>query len=298
MNIRRARLIYFSPTQTTKKILEGISEGFQFEIVEAVDLTPPGMKTAKPGKIAGELVLLGAPVYSGRISPQAAERIRRFQGLHTPAVVVVVYGNRAYDDALLELRDIAVAAGFRPIAGAAFVGEHSLANAEMPIALGRPDQNDLGKARKFGESIRNKLKTMDSFDIDAVLQVPGKYPYKERRKRQPVSPITREDICIKCSQCAEVCPVGTITIADTVVNDPIACLRCLACVKNCPSGARRMEDPGVRQTAKRLNETCFARKGFSPSDLINSEIWDEVSPLRSIFLVTTYNLKGFDKMKN
>jgi len=260
MNIRRARLIYFSPTQTTKKILEGISEGFQFEIVEAVDLTPPGMKTAKPGKIAGELVLLGAPVYSGRISPQAAERIRRFQGLHTPAVVVVVYGNRAYDDALLELRDIAVAAGFRPIAGAAFVGEHSLANAEMPIALGRPDQNDLEKAWEFGESIRKKLETMDSLDSAAVLQVPGKYPYKDGTKRPPVSPVTREDVCIKCGQCAEACPVGAITVADEVVTEAAICIRCLACVKNCPSGARRMEDPGVRQTTKRLNETCSARK--------------------------------------
>jgi ferredoxin len=260
MNIRRARLIYFSPTRTTKKIMEGISEGLQFETVESVDLTPPEIKTASSEMITDELVLLGAPVHSGRIPPQAVERIRRFQGLHTPTVVVVVYGNRAYDDALWELRDIAVAVGFRPIAGAAFIGEHSLADAAMPIALGRPDRNDLGKARKFGESIRKKLETMDSFDTDAVLQVPGKYPFRERTKRPPVSPITREDVCIKCGQCAEVCPVGAITIADTVVTDPTICLRCLACVKNCPTGARCMEDPGVRQAAKRLNETCSARK--------------------------------------
>ena len=260
MNIERAKLIYFSPTRTTKKILEGISEGLQFEVVEAVDLTPPGMKTASSKMISDELVLIGAPVHSGRIPPQAAERIRRFQGRHTPTVVVVVYGNRAYDDALLELRDIAVAAGFRPIAGAAFVGEHSLADAARPIALGRPDPNDLEKARKFGESIRKKLETMVSLDADAVLQVPGKYPFRERTKRSPVSPVTREDVCIKCGQCAEVCPVGAVTVAERVVTDPTACIRCLACVKNCPSGARRMEDPGVRQTAKRLNETCIARK--------------------------------------
>jgi ferredoxin len=260
MNIRRVRLIYFSPTRTTKKILEGISEGLQFKTVETVDLTPPEMKTGAPAMISDELVLLGAPVYSGRVPPQAAERIRRFQGRDTPAVVVVVYGNRAYDDALLELRDIAAAAGFRPIAAAAFIGEHSLSDAAMPIALGRPDRNDLEKARKFGESIRKKLEGMASLDADAVMQVPGQYPYKERSKRPPVSPVTREDLCIKCGRCAEVCPVAAITVEDMVITKPADCIRCIACVKNCPTGARRMEDLGARQTAKRLYETCSARK--------------------------------------
>ena len=260
MNIERAKLIYFSPTRSTKKIMEGISEGLGFDAMESVDLTPPEMKTGAPENISDELVLLGAPVYSGRIPPQAAERIRRFQGRHTPAVVVVVYGNRAYDDALLELRDIAVAAGFRPIAGAAFIGEHSFADSTTPIALGRPDQNDLEKARKFGESIRKKLNAIDSLDADPVLQVPGTSPYKERRKGQPVSPVTREDICIKCGRCAEVCPEAAIQIADTVVTEPAACIRCFACVKNCPTGARRMEDPGMQKTAKWLSENCSARK--------------------------------------
>lgn len=261
MNIRRVRLIYFSPTQTTKKILESISEGLQFETVETVDLTPPEMKTAAPGMITDEeLVLLGAPVYSGRISPQAAERISQFRGRHTPAVVVVVYGNRAYDDALLEWRDIAAAAGFRPVACAAFIGEHSFADPAIPIALGRPDRNDLEKARKFGESIRKKLETMDLLDTGASIQVPGNYPYKERSKREPVSPVTREDLCSKCGRCAEVCPEAAVTVAEMVVTEPTACIRCFACVKSCPTGARRMQDPGMRKTAKWLSENCSARK--------------------------------------
>jgi len=260
MNIRRAKVIYFSPTRTTKKIMEGISAGLRLETVETIDLTPPEMKTAAPDRLSDELVLLGAPVYSGRVSSQAAERIRRFQGCGTPAVVVVVYGNRAYDDALLELRDLAVAAGFRPIAGAAFIGEHSYADSAMPIALGRPDQKDLEKARKFGEGIRRKLQVMEPLDTEVFLQVPGKYPYQERSKREPISPVTREDLCIKCGRCAEVCPEAAIRIADTVMTEQTACIRCFACVKNCPIGARRMEDPGIRKSAKRLCETCSARK--------------------------------------
>jgi len=260
MDIKRAKLIYFSPTRTTKKILEAIAEGLRMETVEAVDLTPPAMKTAPPETVADELVLFGSPVHSGRVPPQAADRLRRFQGNRAPAVVVVLYGNRAYDDALIELRDIAIAAGFQPIAGAAFIGEHSFANTATPIALGRPDQSDLEKAREFGYRIREKLERTAAFDTASALQVPGNYPYKERRRREPVSPITQEDVCLKCGHCAEVCPEGAIMVEAIVATDRTACLRCLACVKNCPSGARRMEDPGMLKTAKRLNETCSERK--------------------------------------
>lgn len=260
MHIGRARRIYFSPTHTTRKVLEGISEGLQLETVAAVDLTPPEMKEAPTAEISDELVLIGAPVYAGRIPAQAAERIRRFEGAAAPAVVVVLYGNRAYEDALLELRDIAAAAGFRPIAAAAFIGEHSFADDALPVAMGRPDASDLEKARAFGESIRSKLAAIDSLDAIETLPVPGNFPYKELRPKNPVSPVTDEALCTKCGRCAEVCPEAAIVVADTVVTEAAACIRCHACVKNCPSGARRMEDPRTREVARWLCENCAARK--------------------------------------
>jgi len=260
MNIERTRLIYFSPTRTTQKVLEGISEGLRLEIAATVDLTPPDQTSAAPETILDELVILGAPVHSGRIPPHAAERIRRFKGRQTPAVVVVVYGNRAFDDALLELRDIALESGFQPIAGAAFIGEHSYADAATPIAIGRPDRHDIDKARLFGERIRKKVDALTAATAVDSLQVPGNYPYKERRKKPPTAPITREDLCTQCGQCANVCPTGAVTVAATVVTDPADCINCFACVKSCPSGARRMEDPGVQESAKRLSQTCTDRK--------------------------------------
>jgi hypothetical protein len=69
-------------------------------------------------------VLVGAPVYAGRIPPAAAQRFLTLRGNDTPAIPVVVYGNRHYNDALLELADLLTSAGFVPVAGAAFIGEH------------------------------------------------------------------------------------------------------------------------------------------------------------------------------
>ena len=83
--------------------------------------------------------------------------MRRVKGDGTPAVLVVVYGNREFEDALIELRDLMVEQGFRPVAGAAFIGEHSFSNDATPIALGRPDAEDLVKARAFGEEVRTTL---------------------------------------------------------------------------------------------------------------------------------------------
>lgn len=62
------------------------------------------------------------------------------------AIIVVVYGNWDYVDALIELRDIAVKMGFKPIAAAAFIGEHSFSTEDSPIAYGRPDISDLNIA--------------------------------------------------------------------------------------------------------------------------------------------------------
>ena len=78
------------------------------------------------------MTILSAPVYAGRLPIEAVRRLRRIKAGEAPAVVVVVYGNRAYEDALLELQDLAGEQGFRPIAAGAFIGEHSYSTTGSP----------------------------------------------------------------------------------------------------------------------------------------------------------------------
>jgi ferredoxin len=259
MPYETVKLIYFSPTRTTQKILQGIAQGMSVGRIEQLDLTPPQVKTQPLDEIANELTILGAPVYAGRLPIEAVQRLRRLKAREAPAVVVVVYGNREYEDALLELKNLAVEQGFRPMAAGAFIGEHSYSTTETPIAAGRPDEADLTKAREFGERVFGKIQHSRGMDRMSALEVPGNFPYKERMERPLEAPTTRETLCTLCGTCAAVCPTAAVVVEHSVITEPERCLLCQACVKNCPTGARVMEVERIKKVAGWLN-TKYARR--------------------------------------
>ena len=262
MKFNTVKLAYFSPTKTTKTVLEGIAQGLGADAVEHLDLTLPAADTLQIDELHDELVLIGVPVYEGRVARAAVPRLRRLKANQTPAVIVVVYGNRDFEDALLELDDLAKELGFSPLAGGAFIGEHSFANETRPLANGRPDDQDIMVAREFGAKILDKITAIDSIADASQPQFPGNRPFVERNADLMVqkSATTNPDICTLCGTCALVCPVGAITIDDTVQTDVPACILCNACVKNCPTGARVVDDPQVNKIANWVSKNFQARR--------------------------------------
>ncbi len=148
-----------------------------------IDLTHYARRVTLP---ASALAVIAIPVYGGHLPPLAAERLRGLQGYDTPAVAVVVYGNRAYENALTELAALAGAAGLNVIAAATFVGEHSYSSDRWPIAAGRPDADDLALAAEFGGRVAGKLQDTarggrtDTIDVSRI-----------SRPRQPLLPLLR-----------------------------------------------------------------------------------------------------------
>ena len=260
MDIKSAKAIYFSPTQTTKKIVEAIGKGTQLLSIEDIDLTFAKSSNDLLVVKQDDLAMIGSPVYTGRVPLPVISKLLGLKGKGGPAVIVVLYGNRAYEDALIELRDIVTEAGFNVIAAAAFIGEHSYSNPATPVAAGRPDNEDIAKATAFGWEVREKIAKLSVVTDQALLTVPGNHPYKERGALSNVSPDTIEEICIKCGQCASVCPTGVVTVGDTVVTDRSGCIRCCACVKVCPTKARVMREPRIQQVVEQLTVKCSARK--------------------------------------
>ncbi len=254
MQVNAVKLVYFSPTGTTRKVLQNIAAGMQAVQVDEINLTTPDADSREITQLGHELTVIGMPVYAGRLPVQAAARLRHLRGDHTPAVLVVVYGNRKYEDALVELLDLAEAAGFVPVAGGAFIGEHSYTSAEKPLSVGRPDEEDLVQAAQFGKSVRAKLKNLNSLDDMIPLAVPGNRPYKPLKPADDIAPETDEMLCTLCECCMKVCPTAAITINDRVETDAAKCIVCCACVRVCPTEARIMRDERILKIAGWLYE--------------------------------------------
>ncbi len=259
MRFDKSALVYFSPTHTGRRVAEGVAKGSGGE-TETLDLTLPGACSEGAEIGAGTLAVIGAPVYRGRAAPDAVRRLGRVRGNGAPAVVIATYGNRDYEDALLELADLAEDQGFVVVAAGAFIGEHSYSTPDRPLSPGRPDAEDMAGAQAFGAAVREKLAGLENLEDAKKPEVPGNRPYKDAPAGPGAAPETDEALCDLCGACAEVCPVGAIQVGETVVTDADACVRCCACVRDCPCGARAMTAAPVEKARGWLQANCSARR--------------------------------------
>lgn len=261
MEIEKVRLVYFSPTGTTKTILANLAAGVGASTVEHFDVTLPGTDQPDfPEMNKSDLLIIGAPVYAGRIPEIAVQRFQNLRSNGSPTVIVVLYGNREFEDALVELADLAANAGFVPVAGGAFVGEHSFSSENSPIAAGRPDSNDIQIAQQFGKEIGDRLKSARHIqDIDTP-DFPGNRPYREPVQLPPTSPVTENDLCTQCETCISGCPVSAISLSDVIDTDKGKCILCCACIRACPENARVFQDPYIKKIVEWLRTQAGERK--------------------------------------
>lgn len=230
MSNRKILQVHFSPTGTTRKTVETIAGEFEGgkAVLDLLRHPIEGETACGPD----DLVVVGMPVYAGRIPNVCAESLAKLKGNNTPALAVVVYGNRAYDDALLELRDALEANGFAVIGAAAFVAQHSIFPA---TGWGRPDAKDLALMADFGRQCAAKL---ESFDPRARthLEVRGNSPYRQAGN-VPLKP-SGNFRCNACGACVAICPTRAIAKETPKQTDPERCISCAACIAACPRKAR------------------------------------------------------------
>lgn len=256
--IQSAHFAFFSPSSRTRRTLQNIASGMQGMSLTEKDLTLPTQRAVETVYDPESLVVIGMPVYFGRI-PKVFHNGLPLRGNNTPAVYVVVYGNRDYEDALIELQRLGEQAGFVSIAAAACVAEHSLCPS---IAANRPDSEDIAAQRAFGARVLERAVAF-SENPEAIqkLTVKGNVPYREYGVL-PVPEIDK-DVCIECGLCARICPAGAIEKGTFEMKDKTACLSCGRCVKGCPAGAWALSEAAQKAAAEKMAQIakmCTERK--------------------------------------
>lgn len=253
-------LIYYSPTGTTKQVVRKIGKNTGLKLTCEYNIA--SNKALPNAEVTNSsLTIIGLPVYAGRLPITVIEALKKLKSNQSPVVIVVVYGNRAYEDSLLELKEIVSNCGFNIIAGAAFIGEHSFSTNQKPIAQNRPDKQDLEKCREFAHMVCDKLKSFDNFATQNQIDTPGNIPYRERKPHSArVHPKVDNDLCTLCGICVESCPVNAIIINEMVEINGKLCTLCCACVKSCPEMAISLDNIPINKIRDNLFLNCSIRK--------------------------------------
>lgn len=268
MKPRKVWAVYFSGTGTTEKTVTHIAKGLAEKLgadYDTFSYTLPQSREQELAFSADDLVVFGSPVYAGRVPnvllPYLANKVK---GNGALAIPVVLFGNRNFDDGLIELRNVLEADGFHTVAAAGFVGEHSFSRT---LGAGRPDSQDMALMDQFAAYVAEKVSALTELPQQPIT-VRGEdpiRPYYTPRDRQgtpinilKVKPKTDPAKCNNCGWCAAHCPMGSISAEDFSQVTGI-CIKCCACVKGCPTDAKYYDDAGYLYHQHELEEG-YARR--------------------------------------
>ncbi len=138
MEIKKSKSVFFSPARKTGDITSLFVSSLGYDI-EKYNITSYKKRDTAVNFSSNDLAVFAYPVYGGRVPDIMIKQLEKITSDNTPAVIIAVYGNRAYEDALLEMQNILSEKGFIVIAAAAFIANHSIMT---KVAVNRPDEKD------------------------------------------------------------------------------------------------------------------------------------------------------------
>ena len=246
--------IIFSPTGGTKKVSDAITSEISQKTnssIEKVDLTDYSMDFSSVKISQDDIAVIAVPSYAGRVPEIASKRISQIKGNGANTVIISVYGNRDYEDTLIELYDIAKELNFKVTSAVAAIAKHSIA---YKYASNRPDENDIAKLKEFADKIINASEVLDEHKLK------GNRPYRQISKVSLV-PKTKSK-CNDCKLCAKKCPVQAIDINNPKIIDKNKCISCMRCVSICNSSAKYISKIMLTMIHFALRKSCSKAKDY------------------------------------
>ena len=240
----KTQLLYFSPTHTTQQVLRSIQEGLAGEISADICITTPADRQILADNdyaLEGDIIIVGLPVYGSKPPSLVLPVLKQLQGQGKALIIIGVYGNVKTTDFLSMTWSLFEPNGFKLIAAAEFIGEHSFSGTRLTLGLNRPDAEDLKKAVQFGQDLRKKIdaQPLNSYPSLKMESIPLP-EYNNGAPSSLKSPVVNLERCIKCGVCSTSCPTGAINPEDFSIQED-KCIGCFACAKLCASQARSIE---------------------------------------------------------
>ena len=240
--------IFFSPSQTTKKVVEQVASNFKNES-ETYDLL--NFDCEKEFS-QDDVAIVGMPIFAGRLPKSGRDRLAKLKGNNTKAIAIANYGNAQVKDALLELVTLLKENNFDLIAAATTVSHHSIFDG---VAVGRPDSADIEKINEFAEKCQEKIESGESL----TSKIPGNEEYTPY-KQLPFIISCDEAACSFCYDCVSICPEKAIPDDDPINTDLESCSRCTACISICPEDARKFTGEAFESKKPAFEQANSERK--------------------------------------
>jgi len=256
----KTQAIFFSPTNSTQKIISTISDALKFEKLHKINLTIPSKRKIQNVGADADIIIFGAPVYIGRIPSMIVPCIKNMIGKNRWIIPIVVYGNTKLDKALNNMIHLFREQGFRILGAGSFIGEHSFTCKDFKLAESRPDIKDLRKAREFGQKLREKLQNTPR-EIEIVGEKPDFSKLNQEYKARGLVKIIKahEEKCTRCMGCWSICPTEAIDMFSIEIDEE-KCFRCCACVKACKFDVFKIKITMPKETEEIFMEFAKVRK--------------------------------------